>query len=392
MALHTYRARSLQEALRLVRDELGPDASVLHTREVSAGLLRWIGGGQQIEVTASADVQVASRLPTSRDHAAADLDAADLDASSRIPPAELHDFRRKFREDLKDLQPDAPSPLEELCRPGDVQACAGQQATIARLCGLLAAAQVPAAIVAEWNAQLQQTLATEGGIGPEQLEQRLQRLIEAEISIGGPIRVTSAERRLVALVGPTGVGKTTTIAKLAANFRLRQRRRVGLITVDTYRIAAVDQLRTYADIMDLPMEVVATPREMREAVARFADFDLVLMDTAGRSPRDEVRIQELRAMLAEAAADEVHLVLSTTAGLASLHAAVNSFARVGATSLVLTKLDEAPSLGSLLPLLRDSRLPLSYATDGQNVPDDIHPADRRRLAQMILGTRAEHPN
>ena len=113
----------------------------------------------------------------------------------------------------------------------------------------------------------------------------------------------------MALVGPTGVGKTTTIAKLAANFRLREKRRVGLITVDTYRIAAVEQLRTYADIIDLPMEIVSTPREMHQAVARMADLDLILMDTAGRSPRDEVKIQELKSMLAEAEPDEVHLVL-----------------------------------------------------------------------------------
>ena len=113
----------------------------------------------------------------------------------------------------------------------------------------------------------------------------------------------------MALVGPTGVGKTTTIAKLAANYRLKEKRRVGLITVDTYRIAAVEQLRTYADIIDLPMQVVSTPREMREAVGRMDNLDLILLDTAGRSPKDEVRIQELRAFLTEADADEVHLVL-----------------------------------------------------------------------------------
>ena len=117
---------------------------------------------------------------------------------------------------------------------------------------------------------------------------------------------------MVALVGPTGVGKTTTIAKLAATFRLREKRKVGLITVDTYRIAAVEQLRTYADIIDLPMAVVSTPREMREAVAGMGQLDLILMDTAGRSPRDEVKIQELKSMLVEAEADEVHLVASAS--------------------------------------------------------------------------------
>jgi flagellar biosynthesis protein FlhF len=186
-------------------------------------------------------------------------------------------------------------------------------------------------------------------------------------------------------VGPTGVGKTTTIAKLAANYRLREKRRVGLITVDTYRVAAVEQLRTYADIIDLPMEVVATPREMREAVARMNHLDLVLMDTAGRSPRDEVKIQELKSMLAEAEPDEVHLVLSSMAGAKSLIGTAERFADVGTTALLLTKLDEAQSLGHLVSLVQSVRLPVSYLTDGQNVPDDIRVAEAGDMAAMLLG-------
>ena len=185
---------------------------------------------------------------------------------------------------------------------------------------------------------------------------RIARLVEEEIRVTGPIRMQPGKRRLVALVGPTGVGKTTTIAKLAANFRLKEKRRVGLITVDTYRIAAVEQLRTYADIIDLPMAVVSTPREMREAVARMNDLELILMDTAGRSPRDEVKIQELKSMLSEAGADEVHLVLSSTAGAASLVRTAEQFAAVGTTALVLTKLDEVSGLGNLLPLLRSTQI------------------------------------
>jgi flagellar biosynthesis protein FlhF len=186
-------------------------------------------------------------------------------------------------------------------------------------------------------------------------------------------------------VGPTGVGKTTTIAKLAANYRLRERKRVGLITVDTYRIAAVEQLRTYADIIDLPMEVVATPRQMREAVERLADLDLVLIDTAGRSPRDEIKIQELRALLAEAHADEVHLVMSAAASARQLVSTARQFSEAGTTALLLTKLDEASCIGHLLTLLRQCSLPVSYLTDGQNVPDDIQVAERGVIAQWVLG-------
>jgi flagellar biosynthesis protein FlhF len=220
---------------------------------------------------------------------------------------------------------------------------------------------------------------------PVLVKARLAQMLEDEISVTGPIAANPGVCRVVALVGPTGVGKTTTIAKLAANYRLREKRRVGLITVDTYRVAAVEQLRTYADIIDLPMEVVATPREMREAVARMSHLDLVLMDTAGRSPRDEVRIQELKSMLAEAEADDVFLVLSSTAGAKSLAATAERFADVGTTALLLTKTDEATSLGHLITLLRACRLPVSYLTDGQNVPDDIQIANRRQMAYSLLG-------
>ena len=170
---------------------------------------------------------------------------------------------------------------------------------------------------------------------PLLLRARVAAMIESDIRVAGPIMVTPGRCRLAALVGPTGVGKTTTIAKLAANFRLKEKRRVGLITVDTYRIAAVEQLRTYADIIDLPMHVVSTPREMRETVERMSHLDLILLDTAGRSPKDEVRIQELKAFLSEARADEVHLVLSSVAAARTLEQTAERFAAVGATALML---------------------------------------------------------
>jgi flagellar biosynthesis protein FlhF len=219
----------------------------------------------------------------------------------------------------------------------------------------------------------------------EAARSQLVEMLADELTVTGPIDTSTQSGRIVALVGPTGVGKTTTIAKLAANYRLRENRRVGLITVDTYRIAAVEQLRTYADIIDLPMEVVSTPREMREAIDRMGDLDLVLMDTAGRSPRDEVRIRELKALLVEAEPDEVHLVLSAVGSATSMAATAERFATVGTSALVVTKLDEAMGLGSLLTVTRNCHLPISYLTNGQNVPDDIQVAQKRELAKMILG-------
>jgi flagellar biosynthesis protein FlhF len=335
MHVHTFRARTIAEALRMVREELGADASVLSTRETGSVWTRWLTG-TQIEITASAEAQVPSRLPAM---ATANVYADELQ------PADLLDFRRKFREDLLLDDAQGLSLIEELCR---TRLQASEPA--------LRSDRTAAAITA------------------------------TAIPTVEPIQLQPGRRQVIALVGPTGVGKTTTIAKLAAYFRLREHRRVGLITVDTYRIAAVEQLKTYAEIMDLPVEVVATPQEMRSAVDRLAEEDLILIDTAGRSPRDAVRLTELRGLLAESQADQVHLVLSAVAAPDSFDVAAGAFSTVGASALILTKLDEAVSLAWLPAVLARHRLPLSYTTSGQNVPDDIAPANAAALHSLVAGS------
>ncbi|NLE38176.1 MAG: flagellar GTP-binding protein, partial [Pirellulaceae bacterium] len=277
--------------------------------------------------------------------------------------------------------------VRNLCRQSSVGSRRDLPDAFFRLFTDLIEADVNEQMAGELIEQLRRETREGDTADPALQRARLARMLESFITVTGPIQVMPNRHRIVALVGPTGVGKTTTIAKLAANHRLKLRQNVGLITVDTYRIAAVEQLRTYADIIDLPMQVVSTPREMREAVRRLSGMDLILMDTAGRSPRDEVKIQELKAFLAEAGADEVHLVLGSTAGSRSLEQTAERFAAVGTTSLILTKLDEASGLGNLLPLLRSSKLPLSYLTNGQNVPDDIETAQPARLANLILSGR-----
>lgn len=194
---------------------------------------------------------------------------------------------------------------------------------------------------------------------------------------------------IIALVGPTGVGKTTTLAKLAATFKLRQGRNVGLITADTYRIAAVDQLRTYADIIDLPLQVALTPAEMKRAVDAFADRDVILIDTAGRSQRDNGRLAELKRFIAAANPNEVHLVLSSTAGEKVLLQEAEAFSRVGLHKLILTKLDEAVSFGMLINAVRQIGTQLSFITTGQEVPDHLEVGRGERLAELVMGGKLE---
>lgn len=188
----------------------------------------------------------------------------------------------------------------------------------------------------------------------------------------------------VALVGPTGVGKTTTVAKLAANFALREKHRVALITADTYRIAAVEQLKTYADLIGIPIEIIYSPQELKGAMHRHQDKHLILIDTAGRSPANQPQMMELENLLAVDITIEKHLVLSATTKFTECLDAVRRFKNANPQKYLFTKIDEACNLGTLLSLMHHDPKPLSYITTGQNVPDDIEPADPQRLTTMML--------
>ncbi len=194
----------------------------------------------------------------------------------------------------------------------------------------------------------------------------------------------NGEPLVIALVGPTGVGKTTTIAKLAAAYKLRHGKSVALITSDTYRIAAVDQLRTYAGIIGLPLKVVMTPEEMASAVASLRGYDVVLIDTAGRSQFNADRIAELRQFVDAASPTEVHLVLSSTASEPVLMRTAESFAGLRPDRVILTKLDEAVNFGVIVNVTRRLGTALSFITTGQEVPDDIERGQPDRLARMVL--------
>ncbi len=190
---------------------------------------------------------------------------------------------------------------------------------------------------------------------------------------------------VVALVGPTGVGKTTTIAKLAARFRLKHGPRpIALVTTDNYRIAAHEQLSTYARILGVPVRVAAGPDELQAIVRSFVDKQLVLIDTAGMSQRDLRLAEQFDLLRASDIAIETYLVLSAATQLKSLYEAVEAFSRFQPKSCILTKLDEAGALGPVLSVLMERGLPAAFITDGQQVPEDLHPADAADLVTRAL--------
>ncbi|MCC6676944.1 MAG: flagellar biosynthesis protein FlhF [Phycisphaerales bacterium] len=223
---------------------------------------------------------------------------------------------------------------------------------------------------------------------PDLVRRTLARLLAEAIPVvrspGKPGRQPDGRPLTIALVGPTGVGKTTTIAKLAAMYKLRHGKRVGLLTTDTYRIAAVEQLRTYARIIGLPIKVAADAQDLAEGMEEMKDMDVVLIDTAGRSPTDQARLDELSASVRAARPHETHLVLAATATEAVLMRTAERFRALEPDRLLLTKLDEAVQLGVIASVPARAGLPVSYITTGQEVPDDLELASADRLARRVI--------
>jgi len=369
MSARTYRAATMKEALAQVRRDLGGGAVILGAREVRRRRLFGLRARELVEVTASD-----GRTPPGP--------VAGASAATAASSGALH---AHFGEQLSRLH----AMVEDLSKHGRLDHLLPDlPGELVPTYSQLLEAEVPEVLARRLVRHVADRLEPEEVHRPEAVRDALRDAVESCVPIAPPIAAVAGMRRVVALVGPTGVGKTTTVAKLAANFKLAHGFRPGLVTVDTYRIAAIEQLRTYAEIIDLPLAVANAPGEMRRAIDELGDVDLVLIDTAGRSPRDEVKIRELAAFLAEARPDEVHLVLSAVAGERSLRAAVERFAMVHADRLILTKLDEADGLGGVLAVLGQADRPVSYLTTGQAVPDDIEPADRARLARLILGHEA----
>lgn len=399
----------MAEALAKVKRAFGRDAVILSTRTVAKGGLFGIGKTPVVEITAAPDVEGLpapvrrtgirasaraaapntareassaraargknlGRSSEDRTRGAADRVAAHVPADVREEIGSLRSMVHELVQDSRRrVVGDLPGDLYE----GYVQLVSNEVAE-----------DIAQSVVAEIR----------GKLSPHQLgnteavRAELAAAVQALLPTSGPI-ASRAERgpTIVALVGPTGVGKTTTVAKLAANFSLREKRRVGLVTLDTYRIAAVDQLRTYAQIIDVPLEVAVTPDQFESAVAKLAHCDLIFVDTAGRSQRDELKMKELQSFFDRVRPHETHLVLSGTCGQRVLDEAIERFTDVGVDRVIFTKLDEAVGFGVVLRCLQKAGAALSYVTTGQDVPDDIEVGEGSRIAERILEDRARTP-
>lgn len=359
----------MAEALAEVKNDLGLDAVILQTRRLRQGGFLGMMANEIIEVTAAIDPDAVRAKTTPvpvRQEIEKPMQAED--AKLMAVHWELANMRKTLETALASMKT-SQEPVSAAVDTTNSQ---------------LAAWARKNDIEQETAAALLKGISDQGVTSRENCNMLLRGRILSYLRNTAGIVVRPGYCQVVALVGPTGVGKTTTVAKLAANFALREKFRVALITADTYRIAAVEQLKTYADLIGIPIEVIYTPQELKSALYRHQDKQLVLIDTAGRSPANQPQMLELENLLSVDSSIEKHLVLSATTKFTECLDAVRRFKAANPQRYLFTKIDEACNLGTLLSLMHHDPKPLSYITTGQNVPDDIEPADPERLTNLML--------
>lgn len=429
MQVKIFESPDMATGLKMIRRELGPDAMILSTRTIRNGKLGLLGK-PILEITAAVDNRAGEPQPPSapvpgnplrraaqrayEQHSTTVDRAPDSSAVSIAPEKKRAPWFAPPPPQQPRTEPKITAATEQAAMAQELNALkemvAGLSGEISRLATQPPPPQPPpAAAAADAAAGSRDPLVrylSGHGVAPENCatiaafakeslsfadlsrpavyQSFLRRAIADFLPIAPLDLSPQGGKRRLALVGPTGVGKTTTLAKLAAAFLAAGSGSLALITIDTYRIAAVEQLKVYGEIMRVPVEVVISPAHLQAALEKHRERDLILIDTAGRSPRDMISIEELASFLAVDAAVEKHLVLSAVARENELLETVERFRPVGIDRTIFTKIDECGSLGALLNVQIRNPAPLSCLTNGQRVPEDLLLIDHETLSGLIL--------
>jgi flagellar biosynthesis protein FlhF len=399
MRIKKYVADSMPEALKLVKADLGARAVILNTRTVKKGSKLGILGKGQVEVTAAADATKGKtrKKPAPRKASGPASQSSvptGVGQSPRLPPAPGPSRTPAKTESA--TQPDldwADRISQQIKRlQASVQTGGRVSPVLPGALGSLSDQFLEAGLGTALAEELLNNILLEPGDSGLKDLKPLQNLAAKQLSgkfrNTSPTRLGKGVRTVVALVGPSGAGKTTAAARMVAHFKEQQGAKALLVAADTDRVGGLEQLRAFAAILDTPVVAVRTPGEMEEVVRSHRNVDLILLDTAGISPIAAEQVDQLATLLQGAGPSEVHLVLSASNGLQHMRDALEAYARVGVDHLFLTKLDETARLGAACTIAIESELALSYTTDGRDVPGNFHSADPLALCDMLFHRRA----
>ncbi|MGN8644981.1 flagellar biosynthesis protein FlhF [Gracilibacillus sp. HCP3S3_G5_1] len=368
MKVKKFKGSTMPEVMQVVRKELGSDAVILNSRVIHEGGFLGLFKKRKIEVLAAIDN---ATLPKKKNLTGKiESDALAKVKSKPVSPNQ-EDVLKEIREMKHWMQKNA---TKNATFKQEYQLVYDQ----------LINQEVDQEIAYELIESIQERLKDDE-IEESQMKNQLSFEIKHRIANKGTFGGEIFDKKFIHLVGPTGVGKTTTIAKLAADCVLNRQKKVAFITTDTYRIAAIEQLKTYSKILDVPIEIAYNLDDYQKAKRKFQDYDYVFVDTAGRNFRDEQYIKELGKIVDLKHEVNTYLVLSLTTRAKDLEEIYQQFDTIPIKQLILTKKDETATYGSILNLCLKYKIGIAYMTNGQDVPDDIEEVSIDHIAKLIVG-------
>lgn len=398
MHVKKFTAINMQEALKLVKQELGSDAIIISTRNTEP-----MPGGNKchtVEVTAAMDFNCDDNISVSRlQKKGMGTDIPDMnefiyplkkeiaelkDVIKSLSPDLLRSLRKNEDDSFKKEAIELKSIVHYLLNNDYTLKNLGIHNSLINFYKEAIDRGINERLAFRLVEKVNKQISNEAAISKDNIKARFYNEMMKFIKTSGPVKTNEGKSKVVAFVGPTGVGKTTTVAKLAAELSLNQKKEVALLTLDTYRIAAVEQLKVYSNIIDIPISVARDRQEFHEALRLYEDKDIVLIDTAGRSRKDEKQMKELMNYLDGNVPVEVHLVLSSTDQEEILFSNIKRFYPLSVDHLIFTKLDEANSFGMLFNIAMKTNKPISYFTTGQKVPEDIEVATAEKTVDLIF--------
>lgn len=367
MKVKRFTGDNTTEVMFKVKQELGSEAIILHTRTIKKPKLFGLIKKEEVEVIAALD---------------------DLDKKKDIKEA-VKDSNLQINTEIKKLNDSMKYIIENIeSKPKDEDKPKISEQLITYVDNLKdngVREEVAINIIGNIDKQINLE-----GKNEEEIKDIVRCTIKSYLGDPSPIELT-AEQKIIFFMGPTGVGKTTTIAKLASQFKLNQKKDVGLITADTYRIAAVEQLRIYADILKLPLKVIYEIKGIYESLSNLKDKDVILIDTAGRSHKNIEQMKELKDLIHTVKNKEVFLVLNIGTDIGNINSIIKQFDFIDNFKLILTKVDESENLGNVLNIKYYTKNELSYITNGQNVPDDIEVLNAEKISEILIGDNSYEP-
>jgi flagellar biosynthesis protein FlhF len=397
MKIKKYSAGSMKEALLQIKQELGENAIILKTSKAPKKMFSF-SGRETIEVTAAIDDDAPERPSTTVPMQPLTLPVPGI--YKRPKPIPPFTFESGISVRNPESKKDANSALSQRLNVVEIKEDIRQLNEILR--PILHSKETIVAqdmsgpwavvfnrlLISGVDAEIARAMITRicgpGDVSIQEADRRFSEELSRCFPVSGPLKLKDKGPLLCAFVGPTGVGKTTTLAKLAAHYRLNKNKSVSILTADTYRIAAIEQIRTFADIMDIRLHVVFSPDEVPEALAACNDDEIVFIDTAGRSPHNTDHMRELGAFMKAINPEEVHLVLSATTKDQDLSETIARYRPLGANRVLFTKFDETVKLGNVFnAVVKAGEVPVSYFTFGQSVPDDIELAQPGRFIRRL---------